>query len=385
MKTKITELFNIEHPILMTGMSWISVPELVAAVSEAGGLGILATGPLSPDQTRESIRKTRELTSKPFGAGATLLMPRAAENALVLLEEQVPVINFSLGKGDWIVNRAHEYGGKVIATVTTEYHAKAAEGYGCDAVMVTGNAAAAHGSQVCTIVLVPAIARAVNIPVIATGGLCDAKGLLAVLALGAEAMAMGTRFSLTQESPVHQNTNQAVLQKSIDDTIYSDRFDGLCCRVMDTEAARNSVAKGRTLVAGLLASFQVAKSLGEPWGNLLKAIGKRPRRLGDGTSRTTTKAIAPPEKKSRPNPIVRGVKEAMKMGHMAKAYLEIRSATVDGDLEKGVHLIGQVQGLISDMPTAGEVICSIMADADQVYRSISDKVIQQPGSDSETG
>ena len=103
MKTKITELFGIKHPILLSGMSWISVPKMVAAVSNAGGLGILATGPFNAEQTRAAIKEIRSLTDKPFGANATLLFPGAAENAKVLLEEKVPVINFSLGKGDWIV------------------------------------------------------------------------------------------------------------------------------------------------------------------------------------------------------------------------------------------------------------------------------------------
>ena len=123
MKTRITELFGIKYPIVLSGMSWISVPKMVAAVSNAGRLGILATGPFSADQTRASVKAIRSLTDKPFGANATLLFPGASENAKVLLEEKVPVINFSLGKGDWIVKQSHSYGGKVIATVVNARHA----------------------------------------------------------------------------------------------------------------------------------------------------------------------------------------------------------------------------------------------------------------------
>ena len=133
--TRITKLFGIKVPLILPGMSWISTPALVAAVSNAGGLGILATGPLSAAATREAIREIRRLTDKPFGIGATLLMPGAKENAEVALEEKVPVINFSLGKGDWIVERAHAYGGKVLATVVNEKHALSAESmvwYGMD-------------------------------------------------------------------------------------------------------------------------------------------------------------------------------------------------------------------------------------------------------------
>lgn len=146
-KTRITKLFQIKYPIILPGMSWISVPKLVAAVSNAGGLGILATGPLSAEETRHSITEIRSFTDKPFGIGATLLMPGAKENAMVALEEKVPVINFSLGKGDWIVEKARRYGGKVIATVTTHKHAVSAVNSGVDAIMVTGHEAAAHGNN----------------------------------------------------------------------------------------------------------------------------------------------------------------------------------------------------------------------------------------------
>jgi len=124
MKTRITEILGIKYPILLSGMSWVSVPKLVAAVSNAGGLGILATGPLSTDETRRAVHEIRELTDKPFGANASLLFPGATENARVLLEEKVPVINFALVKGGWIVEEAHKYGGKVLATVVNHRHAK---------------------------------------------------------------------------------------------------------------------------------------------------------------------------------------------------------------------------------------------------------------------
>jgi hypothetical protein len=147
--TRVTKLFNIKHPIILPGMSWISTPQLVAAVSNAGGLGILATGPLTAEQTRESIREIRRLTSKPFGIGATLLMPGATENAKVAIEEKVPVINFSLGKGEWIVEQVHKYGGKVIATVVSEKHAKSAESVGADCLMVTGARHKGHHGTIC--------------------------------------------------------------------------------------------------------------------------------------------------------------------------------------------------------------------------------------------
>ena len=192
LQTRLTKLLGIKHPIVLPGMSWISTPDLVAAVSNAGGLGILASGPLSPEATRRSINDIRKLTDKPFGIGCTLLMPGAKENAEVALEMEVPVINISLGKGEDIIRRCHSYGGKVITTVVTEKHARSAKDMGADALMVTGHEAAAHGGDATSFVLVPCISsKFPDMPVICAGGVGDGRGLAAMLALGADGVAMG--------------------------------------------------------------------------------------------------------------------------------------------------------------------------------------------------
>lgn len=336
METRITKLFGIKYPIILPGMSWISVPELVAAVCNAGGIGWLATGPLNTEQTRASIRRIRELTDKPFGAGATLLMPGARENAEVILEEKVPVVNVSLGKCDWIAERAHKYGGKVIATVTTEKHAIAAEKQGADALQVTGNEAAAHGSQVTTLVLTPAIVKAVKIPVVAIGGFADGHGLAAALALGAEGIGMGTRLSMTKESPVHELTKKAQIEASIDDTIYSNRFDGLYCRVLKSPQAEKSIRQGISLPRAMIVGPRIARELKLPLFKLMLGMLAQPANM-------------------------------MKLAHMSTAFDKIRCATENGDLKYGVHLTGQVQGIINDMPTVKEVIDRTVKEAMEVY------------------
>ncbi len=341
MKTRITKLLGIKYPIILPGMSWISTPELVAAVCNAGGLGILATGPLNPDQTRQAIKRIRELTNKPFGAGATLLMPGARENAEVLLEEKVPVINFSLGKGDWITKRAHAYGGKVIATVVTLKHALAAERDGADALQVTGHEAAAHGGLVTSLVLVPNIVRAVKIPVIATGGFGDGYGLAAALALGADAIAMGTRLSVTRESPVHEATKKATIESGMDDTIYSNRFDGLYCRVLKTPAAKKAIRRGMSLPRAFVASIAITRQMKLPWFKLM---------LGT---------------------MVKGPKIMIQLSQMATAFAQIQRATEDGDLKKGVHLIGQVQGLVCDMPPVKDLIERTIAEAKDALKKMN--------------
>jgi enoyl-[acyl-carrier protein] reductase II len=342
MKTRITDLLGIKHPILLSGMSWISVPHMVATVSNAGGLGILATGPLDAEQTRKAVREIRGLTDKPFGANASLLFPGAAQNANVLLEEKVPVINFALGKGDWIVKRAHEYGGKVLATVVNHRHAQRAQDYGTDALIVTGHEAAAHGGDVTSLVLIPSLADTVKIPIIAAGGFCDGRGLAAALALGADGIAMGTRFMTTQESRLHENFKRLSLEKEVYDTLYSDRFDGLPCRVLKTTAAEKAIKRGLNLPQAFLNSRDIAQNLHIPYSKLF---------LG---------ALAS------------GWKTMKDLAFMANAFKAIQLATEDGDREKGVLPVGQATGLIRDMPKVSEVIERIVGEAEAVQKKMAD-------------
>jgi len=344
MKTRITELFGIQHPIVLSGMSWISVPKMVAAVSNAGGLGILATGPFDAEQTRAAIREIKSLTDKPFGTNATLLFPGAAENAKVALEEKVPVINFSLGKGDWIVNAAHAYGGKVVATVVNHRHAKRAQDYGCDALLVTGHEAAAHGGDATTLCLVPSIANAVEIPIIAAGGIADGRGLAAALALGADAAAMGTRLMTTKESPLHDNYKKLSLEKDVYETLYSTRFDGLGCRVLDTKGARKAVRQGmniQKLLEALPNSVAIANQMHLPYFKLFIGV------------------------------LASGWKNARQLAFMANAFKAIRIATEDGDLEKGVLPVGQATGLLNDIPTVAEAIERTVKEAEEIARDLA--------------
>jgi len=298
MKTKITELFNIQYPVILPGMSWISTPELVAAVCNAGGIGYLATGPLSPAKTKESIRRIRQMTDKPFGVGATLLMPGADQNALVAVEEKVPVLNISLGKGEDLIRKVHAYGGKIISTVTTIEHALAAQKSGADALQVTGYEAAAHGSQVPTFVLIPAVVDAVKIPVVAIGGIADGRGMAAAFALGAEGVGMGTRLSITRESPVPERVKQRQLEAKIEDTIYSNRFDALYCRILKTPAAEKALREGRNLLKGFLASFDIARSLDLSWIKLTTSILSGTPKEKSKDASGNTKTIPPPQRKS---------------------------------------------------------------------------------------
>ncbi|MBN2569124.1 MAG: nitronate monooxygenase [Deltaproteobacteria bacterium] len=345
MKTRVTELFGIKYPIILSGMSWISVPEMVAAVSNAGGLGILATGPLSADETRKVVKKIKTITDKPFGANATLLFPGARENARVLLEEEVPVINFSLGKGDWIADAAHRYGGKVIATVVNGRHGKRAEEQGSDALIVTGHEAAAHGGDVTSMVLVPRIVDLVDIPVIAAGGFADGRGLAAAIALGAEGIAMGTRFMTTQESPLHSRYKDISLKKDVTDTIYGNYFDGLGCRSLRTEAAVRAYRKGLFGLPNFLKAAVNAKDIAQ-------MLSISPLKLFAGV-------------------LASGWKNSLMMTYLANAFQAIQAASENGDMQKGVLPAGQSMGLLRDIPSVSELFDRMTSEAEAAKEKLS--------------
>jgi enoyl-[acyl-carrier protein] reductase II len=344
MKTRVTELLGIRYPIVLSGMSWVSVPSLVAAVSEAGGLGILATGVFNPEQTRAAVRAVRAATDRPFGANVTLYFPGARENARVLLEERVPVINFSMGKGDWLVKAAHEYGARVVATVTTVKHAQAVAAYGTDAVIVTGHEAAAHGGDVTSLVLVPRVADAVKVPIVAAGGFADGRGLAAALALGADGIAMGTRFMSTAESPVHVRAKQLAVETDSDGTVYSSRFDGQPCRVRRSPAAARAIRRGLSLGRAAVASREIAATMGVP--HLKLALGV----------------------------LASGWKNTKQLAHLATAFQAFRRATEEGDEARGVLPLGQSTGLVHDLPTVREAIERIVAEAESAQAAAATKL-----------
>jgi len=344
MKTGITVLFNITYPVVCSGMTGISRPELVAAVSNAGGLGILATADLKPDETRAAVRKVRELTDKPFGANVPFIIPGTEEKADVLIEERVDVVNYTLGRGEKLIKAVHGYGGKAVATVTNHKHALSAQKRGADAIIVTGHEAAAHGGDVTSLVLVPSISDAVDIPVIAAGGFADGRGLAAALALGADGIAMGTRFMNTVESPAHENMKKISVEKQIYDTIYSERIDGLPCRAVRSKATDRLIKEKFYWVTALYNSRVAARAFGYPWLKLAVGI------------------------------LLSGYKKSKQLAKMANAFRVMRIGMEEGDDKKGVFLMGQVTGMLKDTPTVAEVMEAIISEAGQVKNELSLKI-----------
>ncbi len=214
MKTRITELLGIEYPIIQGGMAWVAEHRLAAAVSNAGGLGIIGAASAPPEIVRAEIRKCKELTDKPFGVNVMLLNPNAEEVAKVVVEEGVKVVTTGAGNPSKYMAMWKEAGVKVIPVVASVALAKLMERGGADAVVAEGMESGGHIGFTTTMTLVPQVVDAVSIPVIAAGGIADGRGMAAALMLGAEAVQMGTRFVVAEESIVHENYKKKVIKAS---------------------------------------------------------------------------------------------------------------------------------------------------------------------------
>jgi len=343
MKTRMTELLGIKYPIMLAGMAFVSLPKLVAAVSNAGGIGMLNSVAYAPNQVKDVIKQVKSLTDKPFGINATLVLPNAKENVEVALEEKVPILNYALGKGDWIIKTAHAYGGKVLATVAIEKHARRAEMDGVDALVVTGHEAAAHGADAGTLILIPLIARQTKLPIIAAGGFCDGKGLAAALVLGADGISMGTRFMLTQESEIHEKAKELSLKATVEDTIYSEKIDGLPGRWLRTPAAVRMAEGKPSFLQALSSALQIRRMIDVPFFKLFFGGLKQ-----------------------------RGIRD---LARQAINVTGIKSIIESGDLETGVLPMSQAIGLIKDIPTCKEVIERTVAEAQALVEGLREKFI----------
>jgi enoyl-[acyl-carrier protein] reductase II len=214
MKTRITELFGIEHPIIQAGMIWCSGWELASAVSNAGGLGLLGSGSMYPDVLREEIRKTKAATDKPFGVNLPLLYPQIADHISIIIEEGVKIVFSSAGNPKTYTPVFKEHGIQVVHVVSSAKFALKAQEAGCDAVVAEGFEAGGHNGreETTTLCLIPGVVDAVGIPVIAAGGIFDGRTMAAAMALGASGVQVGSRFVASNEASAHQAFKETVIQ-----------------------------------------------------------------------------------------------------------------------------------------------------------------------------
>lgn len=238
MKTRITELLAIEYPIIQGGMAWVAEHNLAAAVSEAGGVGLIGGANAPGEVVREEIRKAREMTKKPFGVNVMLMSPHADDVARVVVEEGIKVVTTGAGNPEKYMNMWKEAGIKVIPVVASVAMAKRIERMGADAVVAEGMESGGHIGDLTTMTLVPQIVDAVSIPVIAAGGIADGRGIAAAFMLGAEAVQMGTRFVVAKESTVHENYKQRLIKASDIDSTVTGRSHGHPIRCLRNQMTR---------------------------------------------------------------------------------------------------------------------------------------------------
>jgi NAD(P)H-dependent flavin oxidoreductase YrpB (nitropropane dioxygenase family) len=345
-RTRLTELLGIRHPIVQAAMGYVSGPRLAAATSDAGGLGLIASATMSLAELEVAIADTAGRTRAPFGVNLRADAPDAAERVKLIIARRVPVASFAQAPKPELIATLKEAGVVTIASVGARRHAEKAAGWGIDAVIATGSEGGGHVGAVPTSLLIPQVAAAVDVPVIAAGGFFDGRGLVAALAWGAAGIAMGTRFLLTSDSPVPDAVKQVYLAAGLDGTVVTTRVDGVPHRVLRTRmvdhlnggggGAGGGGAAGR-VVRSVRSAAAYRGLAGVGWREMVRQ-GRAMRREG-------------------------GLSWGQVM-MAANTPVLLRAAMVDGRTDLGLMSSGQVAGLIEDLPSCGELIAAIMRDAE---------------------
>lgn len=304
MKTRITELLGIEYPIIQGGMAWVAEYHLAAAVSNAGGLGLIGAASAPEDVIRTQIREAKKLTDKPFGVNVMLLSPYADEVAKVIVEEGIKVVTTGAGNPGKYMAMWKEAGVKVIPVVASVALARMMEKAGADAVVAEGTESGGHIGSATTMTLVPQVVDAVDIPVIAAGGIADGRGIAAAMMLGAEAVQVGTRFCVAKECICHENyKNKIIKAKDIDSTV-TGRTHGHPIRCL-----RNQMTREYLKLEEQGAGFE-------------------------------------------------------KLEHLTLGSL--RNAVIDGDVKMGTVMAGQIAGMIKTEQTCEEIVTEMMSQAEKL-------------------
>lgn len=308
MKKDICNILGIRYPIFQGGMAWVSDSKLAAAVSNAGGLGIIAGANAPASYIRNEIKETKKLTDKPFGLNIMLLSDNADELADIAIEEGVKVITTGAGNPGKFMERWKQAGIIVIPVVASVALAKRMERYGADALIAEGCEAGGHIGKLTTMVLLPQVVDAVNIPVIGAGGIADGRGIAAAFALGASGIQVGTRFLVSEECQIHDNYKNAVIKSKDIDTVVTGRCTGHPVQVLKNKLAKEYLKLEKNNV-----SFDKLEELGR--GALKKAV-------------------------------------------------------VDGDIENGSLMAGQISGMLKKVQTSKEIIEEMFNEYEEIKKNL---------------
>lgn len=304
MDKTLCKLLQIQYPIIQGGMAWVATAELAAAVSNAGGLGVIGAANMPPDALQAEIKKTKAMTAKPFGVNIMLMSPFASDVMQVVIDEKIPVVTTGAGNPGEYIPALKAIGTKVIPVVASVALAVRLERIGVDAIIAEGLESGGHVGEVTTIVLVPQVVDAVTVPVIAAGGIADARGIVAAFALGAKGVQIGTRFVASSECVAHANYKEAILKAKDRSTVLTGLSTGHPVRVIENKLARDFLTLERR-------------------GASLEEFGN----LGAG---------------------------------------KLRAAACDGDVIHGSVMVGQISGLIQEIKPVRAIIEDIMNGIPQV-------------------
>lgn len=350
LRTPLTELTGVRHPVVQTGMGWVSGPRLVTGTANAGGLGILASATMTYDELEHAILEVKGRTDQPFGVNLRADAGDASDRCDLLIRHGVKVASFALAPKPDLIAKLKDAGIVVIPSVGAARHAEKVAAWGADAVMIQGGEGGGHTGSVPTTLLLPTVLDAVDIPVIAAGGFFDGRGLAAALSYGAAGVGMGTRFLLTRDSAVPDAVKQLYLSHGLDGTVVTDKVDGMPHRMLRTGLVEELQESSRLKRLGptVRRTLEFKQQSGMSWRQL--ASDGRAMRKAQGRTLAQT-ALA------------------------ANTPMMLKAGLVEGDTGAGVLASGQVVGVIDDLPSCEELIDRVVTQAVAELRRASSYVV----------
>lgn len=343
LKTPLTDLVGVRHPVVQTGMGWVAGPRLVSGTANAGGLGILASATMTHEELEQAIVEVKGRTDKPFGVNLRADAADAPARCDLLIEHGVKVASFALAPKPELIAKLKEHDIVVIPSIGAAKHARKVASWGADAVMIQGGEGGGHTGNVPTTLLLPTVLDAVDIPVIAAGGFFDGRGLAAALSYGAAGVGMGTRFLLTRDSTVPDTVKQRYLDADLNGTVVTAKVDGMPHRMLRTDlvASVEEASALRRLGPTARRTLGFKKMSGMSWRQLI-ADG---RTMKHGSDRSWAQMVL-----------------------AANTPMMLKAGLVEGDADAGVLAAGQVVGVIDDLPTCEELIDRVVTRAAEELR-----------------
>src|SRR5689334_5422878 len=350
LKTPLTELVGVKHPVVQTGMGWVAGPRLVSGTANAGGLGILASATMTHEELEKAILEVKSRTDQPFGVNLRADAADAPARCDLLIEYGVKVASFALAPKPELIAKLKEQDIVVVPSIGAPKHAVKVASWGADAVMIQGGEGGGHTGNVPTTLLLPTVLDAVDIPVVAAGGFFDGRGLAAALAFGAAGVGMGTRFLLTAESRVPDAVKRLYLESDLSATVVTDKVDGMPHRMLRTPFVESVVEDSalKRIAPTLRRTAEFKRESGMTWRELA-ADGVRMKRAGE--------------------------RSAAQLAMAANTPQLLKAGLVEGDTSAGVLAAGQVVGVLDDVPTCEELIDRIVDEAVSALRGAGRQVV----------